>query len=58
MDAWLTIRGIKTLPVRMDRHSSNAQTIAEALVGHPKLDAGLLPRACPTTRATSSRRGR
>lgn len=37
MDAWLTIRGIKTLPVRMDRHSSNAQTIAEKLVGHPKL---------------------
>ncbi|HTL41747.1 MAG TPA: cystathionine gamma-synthase [Pseudolysinimonas sp.] len=37
MDAWLTIRGIKTLAVRMDRHSSNAQTIAEKLVGHPKL---------------------
>jgi cystathionine gamma-synthase len=37
MDAWLTIRGIKTLPVRMDRHSSNAQTIAEKLVGHAKL---------------------
>jgi cystathionine gamma-synthase len=37
MDAWLTIRGIKTLPVRMDRHSSNAQTIAEKLVGHKKL---------------------
>lgn len=37
MDAWLTIRGIKTLAVRMDRHSSNAQTIAEQLVGHPKL---------------------
>ena len=37
MDAWLTIRGIKTLPVRMDRHSANAQRIAEALVGHPKL---------------------
>ena len=37
MDAWLTIRGIKTLPVRMDRHSSNAQSIAERLVGHPKL---------------------
>jgi cystathionine gamma-synthase len=37
MDAWLTIRGIKTLAVRMDRHSSNAQSIAEALVGHPKL---------------------
>ncbi|HWM33867.1 MAG TPA: cystathionine gamma-synthase [Pseudolysinimonas sp.] len=37
MDAWLTIRGIKTLPVRMDRHSSNAQAIAEKLVGHAKL---------------------
>lgn len=37
MDAWLTIRGIKTLAVRMDRHSSNAQTIAEQLVGNPKL---------------------
>jgi cystathionine gamma-synthase len=39
MDAWLTVRGIKTLAVRMDRHSSNAQAIAEALVGHPKLEA-------------------
>jgi len=37
MDAWLTIRGIKTLAVRMDRHSSNAQTIAEKLVGHPQV---------------------
>ncbi|MFM9877745.1 MAG: PLP-dependent transferase, partial [Rhodoglobus sp.] len=37
--AWLTVRGIKTLAVRVDRHSANAQAIAEALVGHPKLDA-------------------
>ena len=43
MDAWLTVRGIKTLAVRVDRHSSNAQTIAEALVGHPKLDAVYYP---------------
>ncbi len=43
MDAWLTIRGIKTLAVRMDRHSSNAQTIAEKLVGHPKLQAVYYP---------------
>jgi cystathionine gamma-synthase len=35
MDAWLTVRGIKTLAVRVERHSSNAQAIAEALVGHP-----------------------
>ena len=38
LDAWLTIRGIKTLSVRMDRHCSNAQAIAEHLVGHPALD--------------------
>lgn len=43
MDAWLTVRGIKTLAVRLDRHSANAQAIAEALVGHPKLDAVYYP---------------
>ena len=37
-DAWLTVRGIKTLAVRMDRHSSNAQSIAETLVGHKQID--------------------
>ncbi|MGV8886414.1 MAG: cystathionine gamma-synthase [Microbacteriaceae bacterium] len=42
-DAWLTMRGIKTLPVRMDRHSSNAQTIAEALVGHPAIERVYYP---------------
>lgn len=43
MDAWLTVRGIKTLAVRLDRHSANAQAIAETLVGHPKLDAVYYP---------------
>ena len=43
MDAWLTVRGIKTLAVRMERHTSNAQAIAEALVGHPKLDTVYYP---------------
>jgi len=43
VDAWLTMRGIKTLGVRMDRHSSNAQAIAERLVGHPKLEAVYYP---------------
>lgn len=38
MDAWLTTRGIKTLSLRMERHSANAQAIAEALVGHPALE--------------------
>lgn len=35
MEAWLTVRGIKTLGVRIDRHSENAQAIAEAVVSHP-----------------------
>ncbi len=43
MDAWLTVRGIKTLAVRMERHCANAQAIAEALSGHPKLDAVYYP---------------
>ena len=43
MDAWLTVRGIKTLAVRAERHSSNALTIAGALVGHPQLDAVYYP---------------
>ncbi len=43
MDAWLTTRGLKTLHLRMERHSRNAQALAEALVGHPKLDAVYYP---------------
>jgi cystathionine beta-lyase/cystathionine gamma-synthase len=31
LDCFLTLRGIKTLPLRMERHSSNAATIAEFL---------------------------
>jgi len=33
-DAWLIMRGLKTLPIRMDRHCSNAQTVAEFLEQH------------------------
>ncbi|MDQ1576740.1 MAG: cystathionine gamma-synthase [Microbacteriaceae bacterium] len=43
MDAWLTVRGIKTLSVRMQRHSENAQAIAEWLVGHPAVEAVYYP---------------
>lgn len=39
MDAWLTVRGIKTLGVRMERHSINAQAVAEFLVEHPAVTA-------------------
>ncbi len=38
MDSWLTVRGIKTLAVRMERHCANAQAIAEALAGHPAIE--------------------
>ncbi|HEY3733313.1 MAG TPA: cystathionine gamma-synthase [Streptosporangiaceae bacterium] len=34
-DAWLTLRGIKTLAVRVDRHCANAARIAEMLTAHP-----------------------
>ncbi|MEC3895222.1 MULTISPECIES: cystathionine gamma-synthase [Nocardiopsis] len=34
-DAWLTLRGVKTLGVRMDRHSENAERVVAALEGHP-----------------------
>ena len=40
---WLVLRGLRTLPCRMERHSANAQAIAEALAGHPALDAVLYP---------------
>jgi methionine-gamma-lyase len=36
-NAWLLLRGLKTLPVRMDRHSENAMQIAQYLEGHPKV---------------------
>lgn len=37
-DAWLTLRGIKTLAVRMQRHCSNASTIAAFLKEHPAVE--------------------
>ncbi|WP_189892786.1 cystathionine gamma-synthase [Streptomyces xantholiticus] len=42
-DAWLVLRGIKTLPVRMDRHSENAARVAEMLTRHPKVVEVLYP---------------
>jgi len=36
-DAWLLSNGLKTLAIRMDKHSSNAQEIAEYLSNHPKV---------------------
>jgi cystathionine gamma-synthase len=42
-DAWLVMRGIKTLGVRMDRHQANAARIAEFLLGRSDVAAVLYP---------------
>src|SRR5699024_6661223 len=42
-DAWLLLRGIKTLPLRMDRHCDNAEKIAEKLKDHEKVSAVYYP---------------
>lgn len=36
-NSWNTLTGIETLSLRMDRHCSNAQTVAEFLQGHPSV---------------------
>lgn len=42
-DAYLTIRGLKTLVLRMQRHSENAAAVAEFLAGHPAVSTVLYP---------------
>ena len=42
-DGYLTMRGIKTLAVRMDRHSDNAERVVEFLSGHSKIEKVLYP---------------
>ncbi|WP_333716367.1 cystathionine gamma-synthase, partial [Gordonia sp. (in: high G+C Gram-positive bacteria)] len=42
-DGYLTLRGIKTLAVRMDRHSDNAERVVEYLAGHSKIEKVLYP---------------
>lgn len=37
-DAWLLIRGLKTLHIRMDRHSENASTVFDFLKAHPSVE--------------------
>ncbi|OBH87261.1 MULTISPECIES: cystathionine gamma-synthase [unclassified Mycobacterium] len=42
-DAYLTMRGLKTLVLRMQRHSENASAVADFLAGHPAVSAVLYP---------------
>ncbi len=43
LDCYLTIRGIKTLAVRMDAHESNAAAVADLLSHHPRVKETLYP---------------
>jgi cystathionine gamma-synthase len=42
-DSWLTLRGVKTLGVRMERHCDNAERVVEFLGAHPKVSSVLYP---------------
>ena len=43
MDSFLTLRGLKTLGVRMDRHVHNAQALVEMMLAHPAVSHVLYP---------------
>ncbi|NDL59835.1 cystathionine gamma-synthase [Phytoactinopolyspora mesophila] len=42
-DAWLVLRGLKTLAIRMERHCDNAERVVEALGRHPQVSEILYP---------------
>jgi cystathionine beta-lyase/cystathionine gamma-synthase len=42
-DSWLTLRGIKTLAVRMEKHCANAEHLAQWLAGHPQVEQVYYP---------------
>ena len=42
-DSWLVLRGLKTLPLRMDKHAANALEVAEYLLDHPKVGEVFYP---------------
>ena len=41
--SWLIIRGIKTLPIRMDRHNQNAMAVAKFMQGHDRIKSVIYP---------------
>jgi methionine-gamma-lyase len=55
-DAFLVLRGLKTLALRMDRHSQNAQGIAELLAGHDKVEVCHYPGLATFPQAELARR--
>jgi O-acetylhomoserine (thiol)-lyase len=56
INSWLTIQGIETLSLRMDRHVANAQRVAEFLENHPRVTWVCYPGLKPATATTSGPR--
>ena len=56
-DAWLVLRGLKTLAVRMERHSDNAEQVAAFLAEHPEVSEVYYPglESTPSTTWPSGR---
>lgn len=54
--AWLMLRGIRTLPVRMDRHQQNAMTVGRFLEEHPRVTRVHYPGLPSHPQAELSRR--
>ena len=42
-DCWLTLRGLKTMELRMQRHAENAAAVADALAAHPRVSRVYFP---------------
>jgi cystathionine gamma-synthase len=42
-NSWLVLRGLRTLPCRMERHAANAMAIANALEGHRRIERVFYP---------------
>ena len=51
MEAWLALRGLKTLPLRIERQSATALAVAEHLIAHPRVTAVHYPGVRAETRA-------
>ena len=58
MDAWLVLRGTKTLPIRMERHNANAHGARRVPRGAPEGEAGALPGPAVASAARRWRSGR
>jgi cystathionine gamma-synthase len=43
-DCYLVLRGVKTLPIRMERHCANARAVVDLLLGHPAVERVLYPQ--------------